>query len=171
MGSAVRIVNERPLVPFTDDAKDCTAITPASLLTPYAIPYLIIGEPRHKDNLRRDYRFNVSLSQKFWEKWLEFYLPSLQGRNIRHTVNKNLIPGQFVVLSSPEDIAKRGMYQLGRIHEVIPQIRNGKTLIRRAKVATLKKDENMEENKIIYVLQDLSCIAPIENCVAKRGRH
>ena len=146
MGSAVRIVNERPLVPLgsliSDDAKDCTVITPASLLTPYASPYSIVGESRHKDNLRRDYRFNVSLSQKFWEKWLEFYLPWLQGRNKWHTVNTNLIPGQLVVLSSPEDIAKQGMYQLGRIHEVIPQMRNGKTLVKRAAVAILKKDEN-----------------------------
>ena len=69
-----------------------------------------------------------------------------------------------MVLSSPEDIAKRGMYQLGRIHEVIPQMRNGKTLVRRAKVAISKKDKNTGENKIIYVLRDLSCITPIENC-------
>ena len=139
MGSAVRIVNKRPLVPLSDDDKDCTFITPASLLTPYASPYSIVGEPRHKDNLRRDYRFNVSLSQKFWEKWVEFYLPWLHGRNKWHTVNKHLTPGQLLVLSSPEDIAKRGMYQLGRIHEVIPQMRNGKTLVRRAKVALLIK--------------------------------
>ena len=127
MGNAVRIINKRSLVPFSDNAKDCTVITPASLLTPYASPYSIIGKPRHKDNLKRDYRFNVSLREKFLEKWLEFYLPWLQGRNKWHTVNKNLTPGQLVVLSSPEDIAKRGMYQLGRIHEVIPQIRNAKT--------------------------------------------
>ena len=169
MGSAVRIVNERPLVPLSDDAKDCTVITPASLLTLYASPYSIVGEPRHKSNLRRDYRFNVFLSLNFWEKWLEFYLPWLQGRNKWHTVNKNLTPGKLVVLSSPEDIAKRRMYQLGRIHEVIPQMRNGKTLVKRAKVAILKKDENTGENKIIYVLRDLSCIAPIKNCESVEG--
>ena len=43
MGSAVRIVNERPLVSLSDDAEDCTVITPASLLTPYASPYSIVG--------------------------------------------------------------------------------------------------------------------------------
>ena len=48
-------------------------------------------------------------------------------------------------------------------------MRNGKTLVRRAKVAILKKDENTGENKIIYVLQDLSCIAPIENCENVKG--
>ena len=65
MGTAIRIVNERPLVTLNGDAKNCTAITPVSLLTPHTSPYSIVGEPRHKDNLRRSYRFNVSLSQNF----------------------------------------------------------------------------------------------------------
>ena len=43
-------------------------------------------------------------------------------------------------------------------------MRNGKTLVRRAKVAILKKDKNTEESKIIYILRDLFCVAPIENC-------
>ena len=42
--SAVRIVNERPLVPLSDDARDFTAITPASLLTPYLDPHLAVGQ-------------------------------------------------------------------------------------------------------------------------------
>ena len=61
------------------------------------------------------------------------------------------------------------MYQLDKIHEVIPQIKNGKTLVRRAKIAISKKDENTGENKTIYVLRDLSCIAPIENCESVEG--
>ena len=73
--------------------------------------------------------------------------------------NKNLAPGQLVVLSSPEDIAKRRMYQLGRIHKVILQIKNGKFIYRRA-----KEDQSTGKSKIIYVFQDLSCIVPIENC-------
>ena len=71
-----------------------------------------------------------------------------------------------MVLSSPKDIAKRRMYQLGRKHEVMPQIRNGKTLVRRAKVAISKKYENTGENKIIYVF---SCIALIENYKSEEG--
>ena len=64
MGSAVRIVNQRPLVPLSEDTKDFTIITPASLLTPYASPYSVVGKPRLKNNLERDYRSNVSLSVK-----------------------------------------------------------------------------------------------------------
>ena len=38
VGSAVGMVNERPLVPLSDDPRDFTAIAPASLLTPYLDP-------------------------------------------------------------------------------------------------------------------------------------
>ena len=40
------------------------------------------------------------------------------------------------------------MYQLGIIDKVIPQIRNGKSIVRRAKVTILKKDENMGKIKL-----------------------
>ena len=125
VGSAVRIVNERPLVPLSDDPRDFTTITPASLLTPYLDSHVAVGQPHDRDMLRRDYRFNLSLSQQFWEKWINFYLPWLQGRKKWLKVSENLKPGQLVVMGSLEDISKRGRYKLGRIEEEIPQIRMG----------------------------------------------
>ena len=80
VGSAVRIVNERPMVPLSDDSRDFTIITPASLLTPYLDPHVAVGQSHDRDMLRRDYRLNLSLFQQFWEKWIAFYLPWLQGR-------------------------------------------------------------------------------------------
>ena len=65
VGSAVRIVNKRPLLPPSDDPRDSTAITPASLLTPYLDPHVAVGQPHDRDMFRRDYRFNLSLSQQF----------------------------------------------------------------------------------------------------------
>ena len=67
-GSAVRIINERPLGPLSDDPMDFTVVTPASLLTPYFDPISPLGVPHDRDMLRRDYRFNLALSQQFWEK-------------------------------------------------------------------------------------------------------
>ena len=74
--SATKIVNDRPLTPLSDDPRDFTAITPASLLTPYSSPYCVVGSPQHKDNLRRDYCFNISLSEQFWKK-MAGVLPTL----------------------------------------------------------------------------------------------
>ena len=162
VGSATKIVNDRPLTPLSDDPRDFTAITPASLLTPYSSPYCVVGSPQHKDNLRRDYRFNISLSDQFWKKWLEFYLPWQQGRKKWLKMAQNLTPGQLVILTSMEDVSKRGKYQLGRVHEVIPQSRNGKQIVRRVKVATTSTDESTGDVKVVYVLRDLSCIAPVD---------
>ena len=78
VGSATKIVNDRPLTPLGDDPSDFTAITLASLLTPYSSPYCVVGSPQDKDNLRRDYRFNISLSDQVWQRWLD--LPWQQGR-------------------------------------------------------------------------------------------
>ena len=151
------------MVPLSDDPRDFTGITPASLLTPYLDPHVAVGQPHDRDMLRRDYRFNLSLSQQFWEKWIAFYLPWLQGRKKWLKVSENLKPGQLVVMGSLEDISKRERYKLGRIEEVILQIRNGKPIVRRAKVAVTKVNETTREVIIEYVLRDVSRLAPVEN--------
>ena len=53
-------------------------------------------------------------------------------------------------------------WELGRVYEVIPQSRNGKQIERRVKVATTSTDESTGEVKVVYVLRDLSCIAPVD---------
>ena len=70
-----------------------------------------------------------------------------------------------MVMGSLEDISKRERYKLGRIEKVIPQIRNGKPIVRRAKVAVTKVNENTGEVKIENVLRDVSRLAPVEKCV------
>ena len=78
-------------------------------------------------------------------------------------VPENLKPGQLVVMGSLEDISKRRRHKLGRIEEVIPQIRNGKPTVRRAKMAVIKLEKTTGEVKIKYVLQDVSCLASVKN--------
>ena len=150
------------MTPLSDDPRDFTAITPASLLTPYSSPYCVVGSTQDKGNLKRDYRFNISLSNQFWKKWLEFYLPWQQGRKKWLKMAQNLRTGQLVILTSMEDVFKRSKYQLGRMHEVIPQSRNGNQIVRRIKVATTSTDESTGEVKVVYVLRDLSCIANLQ---------
>ena len=79
-----------------------------------------------------------------------------------HKMAQNLRPGQLVILTLMEDVSKQGKYQLGRVHKVIPQSRNGNQIVRRVKVATTSTDESTGEVKVVYVLRDLSCIAPVD---------
>ena len=70
--NAVCILNERPITPLSDDTKDFTVITPASLLTTGFDKYAPIGVAHDKDHLRRGYRFNLALAERFWNNGYPF---------------------------------------------------------------------------------------------------
>ena len=135
-----------------------TPISPSSFLGQQLAPHTPISAFHDRGDLRRDYVYNVTLAQKFWQSWIEGYLPTLQGRNKWREIRQNLTPGQLVLVADAEDICKRGTYRLGRIHSVHPQIRKGKEIVRRATLAVLK---NSGSGKVEYVLRDLSKLAPV----------
>ena len=56
-------------------------------------------------------------------------------------VFENLKSEQLVVVGSLEDTSNRGRCKFGRIEEVIPQIRNGKPIVRWVNVAVTKVSE------------------------------
>ena len=63
--NSVRMVNQRPLTAVSSDPRDNTVLTPASLLTPGLDPYTPVGRAHNKDELRRNYRFNLALEDRF----------------------------------------------------------------------------------------------------------
>ena len=88
--NSVRVVNERPITPLSDDPRDNTVVTPASLFTPGLDPYTPVGIAHERDELRSDFRFNLALADRFWRDWVAFYLPTLQGRNKWRETSKEL---------------------------------------------------------------------------------
>ena len=54
-----------------------------------------------------------------------------------------------------------GNYKLGRVSEVLPQIRKGKTLVRRARITVSNLKDNGQA-EITNVERDLSKLAPLE---------
>ena len=87
--------------------------------------------------------------------------PTLQGRNKWRVTQKNLTPGQLVLLSDAEDVFLRGAYRMGRIHCVHLQVRKGKELVRDATVAVLSKNSTAGFCDIDHVQRNLSKIAPV----------
>ena len=63
--NSVQVVNERPLTAVSGDPKDNTVLTPASLLTSGLDPYTPVGRAHDKDELKRGYRFNLCLEDRF----------------------------------------------------------------------------------------------------------
>ena len=117
---AIRIVNDRPLTALSDVPNDISPLTPASFLGQQLAPNTPMGSFHDKGNLRKDFLFNAT--------WMTGYLPTLQGRNKWRVTQKNLTPGQLVLLGDAEDVFHRGAYRLGRIHCVHPKFVRVKSL-------------------------------------------
>ena len=158
---AVRIINDRPLTSVSDKPNDLSSITPACFLGQQLAPNTPVSAFHERGDLRRDFVYNATLAQKFWEAWMKGYLPTLQGRNKWKTLQKNLVVGQLVLVGDSGDLSKRGSYRLGRIHCLHPQIRKGREVVRRATIAVLSHNPNTGATETNYILRDLSKIAPV----------
>ena len=162
ISNTTRLVNNRPLTSLSDDPRDFNAISPSSLLTPAFHPNTPVGKPHDRDELRRDFRFNRALAQKFWHRWMKFYLPLLQRRKKWLKETPNLEVGQMVLVGGPDDLNKRGHYKLGRVKRVLPQFRRGKSIVRRAEIAVSTWDGKSGKPEVTLIERDLSKIAPLE---------
>ena len=158
---AVRIVNDRPLTALGDHPNDLLPLTPSSFLGQQLAPNTPVATYHDKGDLRRDFLYNANLGHRFWLTWMTGYLPTLQGRNKWRTIQKNLTPGQLVLLGDSEDVFHKGAYRLGRIHRLHPQLRKGREIARRATVAVLSKKTPGGSAELEYVLRDLFKIAPV----------
>ena len=125
---AVRIVNDRPLTTLRDQPNDLLVITPSCFLGQKLASSTPVGTFHKKGDLRRDYMYNSTLAHQFWLIWIKGYLTSLQDRKKWRAVKENLYPGQLVLVGDAEDIAKRGLYRLGRIHCLHPRLGRVKKL-------------------------------------------
>ena len=157
VSNATRIVNDRPLTSLSDDPLDYNAISPASILTPSLDPALPIGHPHSTDHLRRDFWYNMALAQRFWERWIKFYLPQLQHRKKWLKIVDNIKVGQLVLVAGPGDFNTRG-----RISRVLSQIRKGKAIVRRAIVKVSTINDTAGKPQVSEIERDLSKLAPLK---------
>ena len=162
IANTTRLVNNRPLTPLSDNPKDNNAISPSPLLTPAFHPHTPIGTPHNNDHLRRDSRFNAVIAQRFWERWIKFYLPLLQRRKKWQKITDNIRVGQLVLVGGHGEFVKPGQYRLGRVTEVFPQFRQGKALVRRAVVAVTSTKDQANESELTLIERDISKLAPLE---------
>ena len=132
VSDAVRIVNDRPLTSVSSHLNDLLPISPSSFLGQQLAPYTPISAFHDRGDLRRDYLYNVTLANKFWDSWFKGNLPTLQGRGKWRAACQNLAEGQLVLVGNAEDTNKRGTYRLGGVHCVHSQQRRGKEIVRRA---------------------------------------
>ena len=88
----------RPLTSLSSEPNDLTALSPSSFLGQQLAPYTPLSSFHDEDDLRRDFRYNTTLANKFWLSWFKGYLSTLQGRGKWRTVKENIAPGQLVLV-------------------------------------------------------------------------
>ena len=126
------IMNNRPLVPASDDPADLEALTPNHFLLQRKVHGLPPGVFVKQDYLcRKQWRKVQYLTELFWERWSVEYLHRLQERYKWLRPKRNLQTGELVIIK--EDDLPRNKWILGRVSEVFAG-RNG--MVRSAKIKT-----------------------------------
>ncbi|XP_055931694.1 uncharacterized protein LOC129962029 isoform X2 [Argiope bruennichi] len=113
------VLNSRPLCPLSADPADIQPLTPGHFLV--GAPLLSIPEPSDSlTNISLSSRWSLiqSLRSKFWKRWSQEYLNSLQSRAKWKLPELNIKPGQLVLL---KDNSKSPMeWNLARIERIYP---------------------------------------------------
>lgn len=113
------VLNSRPLCPLSNDPQDCEVLTPAHFLV--GKPLLSVPEFNFHDvpdNRLSRYRLVQALSQRFWHKWSDQYLHTLQNRNKWNSPTEPPNIGDLVLIK--EENIPPLKWKLGRIIELSP---------------------------------------------------
>ena len=109
------ILNSRPLVPLSSDPSDLEPLTPNHLLLlrpGCAVPLAITGP---KDLYGRRWRHVQLIADKFWDRWLNEYLCTIQLRSKWFSVESNISIGDLVIVNNPN--TPRCVWPLARVIE------------------------------------------------------
>lgn len=118
MAEVCMIIKSRPIVPVSSDPENPTILSPNVLLTQKEgddIPPLQNLDIR--DMFRAGWKHVQVLAERFWKRWKDEFLQSLQTRRKWKTEKENLHKGD-VVLVKEKDM-KRSDWPTGLVEEAI----------------------------------------------------
>lgn len=92
-------INGRPSTKVSDNPRDPEALTPNHLLLLRSGPTLSPGVFAKEDRYSRQrWRHVQYLTDVFWRRWIQYYLPSLQQRQKWNHTTRNFAVGDVVLL-------------------------------------------------------------------------
>lgn len=129
---AEAILNGRPITKASTDPNDLEALTPNHLLLLKATPSLPPGVFEKTDiYARRRWRQIQYMSDMFWKRWIQEYLPQLQERQKWSQTRRNFAAGDIVIIV--DDSAPRNSWPTGKVVETIT---DSKGLVRMLRIKT-----------------------------------
>ncbi|CAB4007217.1 RNA-directed DNA polymerase from transposon X-element [Paramuricea clavata] len=163
---ATNLLNERPIGTLPSADSELNILTPNSLLLGRATAKNPGGWQPNCNNPGKRYHVVQIVTDEFWKKWTELYAPALVIRRKWNTANRNLRPGDVVIIADRNTL--RGDYRLGIVQEVFPS-QDGK--VRRVNVMykNFQIGENVQKykghNEAVIVsrsAQRLSLLVPVD---------
>lgn len=126
------ILNDRPITKVSEDPNDLEALTPNHLLTMKGKPVLPPGLFQSSDcYARRRWKQVQYISDLFWKRWIQEYLPLLQERHKWNKEKRNLVQGDIVLIA--DSTAPRSSWLLGRVLDIFADKRG---FVRSARIKT-----------------------------------
>lgn len=100
-------MNCRPITKLSNEVEDWRVLTPLSILTGNLHPDSPVHEFNKAEMYRSNYKLVIAVSEQFWERWLQMYVPWLQIRHRWLDVKPNLNAGDIVLLKEDVDGGRR----------------------------------------------------------------
>lgn len=114
------VLNSRPLSALSADPNDCQPLTAGHFLTSaplIAMPTPGTADTHPKFTVQQRWAHVQRLQQHFWERWHKEYLHTIQVQSKWNTIEKNLAPGDLVILKESTPVLT---WKTARIIEVHP---------------------------------------------------
>ena len=143
-----QILNSRPLTTSSDDIYDLEALTPNHLLMAKSNSTPPPGIFTSSDNyVRRRWRQAQDLTNLFWTRWTQEYLPALQVRQKWIRPHRNVAAGDVCLV---KDNTPRCCWLLGRVTSVVKDTHG---LVRSAAVKTKTSVLDRPISKLVMLLE------------------
>jgi hypothetical protein len=152
---AEEILNDRPITKLSEDPRDLSVLRPNDLLRSSqkapspAIPVF------SADLYKYGWRQVQYLTELFWNKWMRYYVPELQGRTKWRREKYNLKTGDVVLVSDVQSY--RNLWPIGLVVEAK---KDEDGLVRTVTIRTRGKEILRSVNKLVLLegsLDDRVC--------------
>ena len=121
MAEVTAIVNQRPLLPVSNDPENPSVLSPSTILTQKFDNNSELPDFENftsKDMIRSEWKRVQVLADRFWTRWKKEYMQTLQLRRKWHAVQPDLKHGDVVLLKDID--APRNRWPLAVIVDVMP---------------------------------------------------
>ena len=163
MAEITAIINNRPLVPVSNDPSVPEILTPASILSRMKSSPVLAAPGRftQKDLYTSQWRQVQHLANIFWARWRKEYLPLLQPRRKWQTELPSLKEGDLVLMRDKE--APRNDWPLARVSKTFPS-QDGN--VRKVEVETAREDR---KNRYLRPVTELVLLQTAEQLASSNG--